>query len=104
MEAAGGGEMARGVSQHAPRLGPVGAPASIARRPRPLDAVPVSPAALGGGALGGGHFAPPGRLSSPRRLLPQSPAEPLSPMSMMQRAKQPAASALPGLNLNGLWS
>ena len=108
-EAAGGGEMARGVSQHAQRLGPVGAPASIARRPRPLDAVPVSPAALGGGALGGGalgdgHFAPPGRLSSPRRLLPQSPAEPLSPMSMMQRAKQPAASALPGLNLNGLWS
>ena len=60
--------------------------------------------ALGGGALGDGHFAPPGRLSSPRRLLPQSPAEPLSPMSMMQRAKQPAASALPGLNLNGLWS
>ena len=87
-EAAGGGEGARGVSQ---LLGPVGAPASIARRPRPLDGL-VSPAALG-------------RLSSPRRLgLPQSPAEPMSPMSMMQRAKQPAASALPGLNLNGLWS
>ena len=89
---AGGGEGTRGLSQ--------------LRRARPPDD-PASPPALGGGALDGGHFAAPGRLSSPRRLPPQPPAEsvsPVSPMSMMQRAKQPAASALPGLTLNGLWS
>ena len=79
-----------------PPHGPPGA-----RRQRMPEAGPPAAAALGraspdpSGQQQHEGFAPPGRLSTPRRLPPET---------LAQRARQPAASGLPGLSPNGLWS